>query len=425
MIRWDDYPAYFAEPSLFWEKTLHEGRWINYVWHLREIVTPAWLNFAVYQLLWAVFAASIAVTALRHTSSLFFTIVLALLILVSPPATLISLWFNTLLPGLALVAGFALLGCFVSAETQRRLMPLFIILSFLAYTTYPLLILAACVVRPENHTIRNLGKLGLSFVLSFACGILAAYTLNYLVHGVFGIPLADWRSATPTTDLPSLQANLAVAWASLSELMVKASFGFKPAIAFHLLMLFGGTLVLLRRAPVEAIGLSLGLWLGLALVVVQVLKTGALVPPRGFIFAWVFYALIVTRAAQELAHTPAAGRMAKNLVLLIVGSYLLQTFSQYIQYRDWQAETRALATQLRGFSEQVALRGEVLAIPSARAAHVQNALALNFRLRQLGAPTVILCSTGDDRCVGHPFEMEVQSGVKSTGFVFLGKSDPA
>ncbi|MEO0401776.1 MAG: hypothetical protein AAF214_05320, partial [Pseudomonadota bacterium] len=57
MMRYDDFPALLADPSGFWAKTLHEGRWINYLWHLREIVTPAWLNFAVYQLLWATFAA--------------------------------------------------------------------------------------------------------------------------------------------------------------------------------------------------------------------------------------------------------------------------------------------------------------------------------------------------------------------------------
>ena len=36
MIRWDDYPALFGQEELFWSKTLHEGRWLNYVWHLRE-----------------------------------------------------------------------------------------------------------------------------------------------------------------------------------------------------------------------------------------------------------------------------------------------------------------------------------------------------------------------------------------------------
>ena len=52
MIRHDDYPAFFADAPAFWNKTLHEGRWLNYIWHLREVVTPAWLNFALYQRRW-------------------------------------------------------------------------------------------------------------------------------------------------------------------------------------------------------------------------------------------------------------------------------------------------------------------------------------------------------------------------------------
>ncbi|MEL6435067.1 MAG: hypothetical protein AAFQ28_14845, partial [Pseudomonadota bacterium] len=49
MIRFDDYPAYFADPTHFYMKTLSEGRWVNYWWHLRGFVTPSWANFALYQ----------------------------------------------------------------------------------------------------------------------------------------------------------------------------------------------------------------------------------------------------------------------------------------------------------------------------------------------------------------------------------------
>lgn len=51
MMRFDDYPALLADPTFFWPKILFEDRWINCLLHLREIVTPAWLDFAVYRLL--------------------------------------------------------------------------------------------------------------------------------------------------------------------------------------------------------------------------------------------------------------------------------------------------------------------------------------------------------------------------------------
>lgn len=156
MIRYDDYPALFAEGDLFWEKTLNEGRWVNYLWHLRGIVTPAWLNFGAYQALWALFAAATATVVMRHSGFTFLKATLALLILVSPSALLISLWFNTLLPGLALVALFSLLACKLSSRNINLLLPIFVVLTFMAYTTYPLLLLVICLYRHDNRSLPKL-----------------------------------------------------------------------------------------------------------------------------------------------------------------------------------------------------------------------------------------------------------------------------
>ena len=63
MIRHDDFPALLAAPDGYYIKTLEEGRWVNYLWHLRDFTPPAWVNFTLYQVLWAVFGAALAVTA--------------------------------------------------------------------------------------------------------------------------------------------------------------------------------------------------------------------------------------------------------------------------------------------------------------------------------------------------------------------------
>ncbi|MEH6361553.1 MAG: hypothetical protein V7761_12580, partial [Amylibacter sp.] len=113
MLRHDDYPALLADPSGFYVKTLEEGRWLNYWWHLRGWISPAWLNFAVYQLLWATFASAAAINACGKKEQLTYIIALALIIALATPALLISLWFNTLIPGLGLVALFAVLATFL------------------------------------------------------------------------------------------------------------------------------------------------------------------------------------------------------------------------------------------------------------------------------------------------------------------------
>lgn len=259
--------------------------------------------------------------AVGRTGSQWFTFVIALLILVSPPATLISRWFNTLIQGLALATLYACLGCTLSPRAMTAVMPLFVAISFMAYTTYPVLILAVCLARADTHRINDLAGLVDLFILSFGAVVLTAYTLNYFVHGTFGIPLGDWRNATPTTDLDSLVANLGILWDSVSTFMVQSSFGFAPVIAFHLLMLVAATAVLVHRTPGEAAYLSAGLWLGMGLMVTQEIKNDAWIALRGYLFAWVFYALII-------------------------GNYAIETSQQFGSYSAWQTETRQLAAAL-------------------------------------------------------------------------------
>ena len=340
-IRFDDYPALLAQPELFWGKTLHEGRWINYLWHLRSVVTPAWMNFAVYQVLWAVLAAALAAAAMGRDGRVWYATVLALFILVAPPATLISLWFNTLIPGLGIVALYAVLGCRLSIGTHRALLPVFVILSFWAYTTYPLILLAVCLVRTERHSLRDLIGLCVLFVVSFAAAILLTYTLNWQVHGVFGVPLDDWRQATPAADLSGMIANLPMLAETLSFLMVKIS----------------------------------------------------------FMFVWIFYAVIVVRAAALLGRTPGfADRMARNFTLLIVLSYMVHTFSLYTIYRPWQAETRAMARAINAAEGPVLVYGDVTSLSTAKAVGLLSERALAFRMEQMTGQRIVLCQTAPDQC---------------------------
>ena len=202
MIRHDDYPALFADAPAFWNKTLHEGRWLNYIWHLREAITPAWLNFAVYQTSWALFVAALAVVFTGPKGANWFTVVLALLMMVSPSAMLISMWFNTLMPGLAIVALFAMLACRVSGRTLRVLLPGFVIISFMAYTTYPLLLLAVCIAKTEDRSRRDLFGLMLLFCASFALAVVMFMRSigRFTVFSEFRSPTG--ASQPPPTALP-------------------------------------------------------------------------------------------------------------------------------------------------------------------------------------------------------------------------------
>lgn len=399
MIRYDDYPALFAKGDLFWEKTLNEGRWVNYIWHLREIVTPAWLNFAIYQVFWALFAASLATVVVRQKGLTFFKGTLALLILVSPSALLISLWFNTLLPGLGLIAIFGLLACPVSSRALNLLLPIFVVATFMAYTTYPLLLLAIILFRQESRSFPKLIGLLALFTISFIVAILITYTINWSVHGIFGVPLAEWREATPAHNLSQLRDNLPKLLETFNAFMTKSSFGFYPAQIFHITLLIGASLVLLRHEPLEALYIYAGLITGITLIVLQVLKLGVAIPARTLIFVWVFYAIAVVRAAEILSIKHAfAGRMACNAALLIVGSFLFQSYKQMNQYRDWQFETRQISQQIKGVEGTISVKGQPMLLASAVRGGIQSDVAFQFRMQQLVGSYIVLCAATDTLC---------------------------
>lgn len=259
------------------------------------------MNFAIYQAFWALFAASLATVVVRQKGLTFFKGTLALLILVSPSALLISLWFNTLLPGLGLVAIFGLLACRVSSRTLNLLLPVFVVTTFMAYTTYPLLLLAIILFRQESRSFPKLIGLLALFTISFIIAILITYTINWSVHGIFGVPLAEWREATPAHNLSQLRDNLPKLLETFNAFMTKSSFGFFPAQIFHIALMVGASLVLLRHEPLEALYIYAGLITGITLIVLQVLKLGVAIPARTLIFVWVFYAITVVRAAEILS----------------------------------------------------------------------------------------------------------------------------
>ncbi|SFS85700.1 hypothetical protein SAMN04488040_2124 [Sulfitobacter marinus] len=415
MIRHDDYPALFGDAAMFWNKTLHEGRWLNYIWHLRPVITPSWVNFALYQGLWALVVSSIAVATSGPKGTNGFTVLMALMLMVSPSAMLISPWFNTLTPGLAVVALYGLLACKVSNRMLRTLLPGFAIVSFMSYTTYPLLLLATCIARTEHRTLRDLAGLLMLFCVSFIAAVLVVYALNWQVHGVFGVPVADWRQATSASGMAGIIDNLPKLRETFQIIFHRNAFGFWPLILFFPALSITSFAILLKRRPMEALYILAGLTVGIALVIVQVLKIGVIVPPRAFVFMWVFAVMAIVRAVETLGWTSSVpSRLGRNAIMLIIGVYFIQVFLFYGQFRAWQAETRAIAQDIEPREGPIFIYGNPMRIASGQEASIQSREAFSLRLRQLTGREAINCDTDADACPARP-----DLGVADQGEIHL------
>ncbi|MGB7241288.1 MAG: hypothetical protein WBC93_04275 [Sulfitobacter sp.] len=390
LVRHDDFPALLAAPKGFYVKTLYEGRWLNYWWHLREVVTPAWINFAVYQLFWAIFAAAAAVNACPRNQPFWVVIGLSLMIVVGPPAFLISLWFNTLIPGLGLVALFAVLSVMLRPQVTRWLLLIFVPVTLMAYTTYPMLLLAVCLTsRDTRRSWRDLMVLMTIFVISFALGMALIYTLNFYEHGIFGMEMAPWRNPTPAHDLASLLANLDRVSGFLVRSLQTLSFSFFPLMVAHLALLFGGLLVLSRNDRWATLYIIAGMVTGLSLVCLQTILTGVDVPVRAIAFIWTLYAVVCVRVLiLALGHGGLYARMARNALIFVVASYLLQTAIQYSEARVWQSETRNMGNTLGPSDAPVYVIGDYMNIAGAEKAGIQNPRGIRLRLTYLTGRTV-------------------------------------
>ena len=399
MIRHDDFPALLGYGDVFWNKTLHDGRWINYIWHLREIITPSWLNFAVYQLCWAIFAACVAMLASPSQKPTVFTVLLAALVLLAPPATLISSWFNTLQLGLAIIALYAVIVCRCSERTSRLLLPVFTVPALMAYTTYPLLLLALCLMRTRNRSLLDLFLLLALFAASFVGALLVTYALNWYVHGIFGVPLAEWRQAAPAQSVTEMWANLPWVTETFILFFGKSSFASNGVFFANVTFLTLATLVMLRRAPLEALYLYAGLLTGVALVIVQALKLGIVVPARALIFFWVFYAVIIVRGVQLLNIKPTlAARLGIAALIVTICCYGAQAHKRYTLYHEWQGQTRQTAAELAAYASPVYVFGRAMHSAAGLRAALQSDHGLYFRMTQLIGHELIMCDNEEADC---------------------------
>lgn len=404
MVRHDDFPALLADGARFYDKTLNEGRWVNYWWHLRGIAWPAWANYLLYQALWACFAAAAALNCRGRDGQLWYTIVLGWIIVLAPAALLISLWYNTLILGLALVALYAVLAERSTLQTARLMLLPFVPLTLMAYTTYPLLLLVICLSKHDApRGAADLTKTLSTFVLSFALGVLAIYSINWAVHGVFGVPMAAWRAASPATDVTSAVANLGQLWDFILKTAMVLAFNFPVLVVCHCAALLGALALLARHAPWEAAYLISGIVIGLALLAAQAISSGVSIPARTGIFLWVFYCILIMRGAIILR---GRGRLYAPLgrifLLAVIASYTWQSFAHSQKYLGWQAMTRDIAGQIGPGTKPVYIWGDVMALPEAMLAGIQRPRALSWRLEYLTGRHAYLCAITPADCAQRP-----------------------
>ena len=405
MIRHDDYPALLAQPEFFYSKTLQEGRWLNYLWHLRGVITPAWFNFLIYNLFWAIYLGVLAHLSMGASAPIWRKLYVAIIAGLAMPQILISLWFNTLIPGLGCVAIYALLTVWLNSRQSRALLLLFVPLTLTAYTTYPFLLLALHLLRHDvDRSWRDLFALLGLFLVSLALGLLMINTLNYFEHGIFGLQMASWRNPHPAQDLASFIENLAVVRTFLDGLVVQASYGFLWAVFVQAALVLTAIYVVARKHLLQTAYPIVGLILCLSMILAQGVKEGIDLPIRSGGFVWIYYAVFLGWLAHHL-QALGQGRMAHNLLFIVAAAYVAVAFFERQTTNAWPKYSRQLAEDIGTGPEPLLITGTYRSLPAAKASQLQSHLAVKSRLELLTQRQVRLCEFDPEACSSLPGDL--------------------
>ena len=370
---------------------------MNYWWHLRPFDTPAWLNHAVFLLGNALYGAALSLRAFG-SDRLRLAALTAALIVLGPQTVLMTGWFNTLIPGIWIAAAFAVLTLPFGLRVCRLLLFLFVPLTLIAYSTYPLLLLLVCLLHRDAG--RNLGefiKTMAAFAAAFAFGMVVMFGLNWLIHGVFGLRYVSWRSATPAHNLAGVIANLPLLRDFLSWTFSGLGFGHAWLAAANMVAFFIALIVIAQRRPVEALSILTGALAGLLLLSVLSLKDGVYIFFRSTQFVWAAYAIALARAVVLSGSEPRARHLAAALVATTAASAVYTAMVHRVLI-PFQQETRRIAAAIPNGAAEVRIFGSFNDLPEAVAANIQHDDAIRFRIWMLTGLPTIACSTEPETC---------------------------
>lgn len=393
-LRSDDYPALLGNWELYHWKTLAEGRWLNHLWHRRPVLFDSQALFAIYIIFWCLMSACLGLAIFREDRWSLRAALVAVSVALIPQAALIGGWHATLVPANALLAGYAAIVLFAPGRVAIWTLAPFVIMIFLAYTTYPFVLLAIAALGIDW---RRLGwgavlRLLVIFCASTLAALIVAYGLNWIYHGHFGFQVAPWRNPNPAESLGDLVRNLSGIgeWFAAARDVVVLVRGNVLPIGIWGLALLAAALVL-RADPKAFAALAACAALSALFVVTQQAVTGISMPMRG---APMFSVIAVGLFALLLrsAETGVRAAVFALAMLPLTVPYAIQWYMEYtLRLAPYQAVTREIADRLVRVAgaeapRQVLVSGTAYALPEGLV--LQDTAALAPRLEALtGWPT--------------------------------------
>ncbi|KAA8671457.1 hypothetical protein [Pantoea dispersa] len=289
-----------------WDKTLLEGRWINYLWSYIAYYLPAKTVYCLFIFGYALFCwrASLVITDNTKT-----TFIAAVLFFLCPAYADLSFWPATLSPSVWIVT---VILCFFYIKESVSF--LFIIVSAVLMLTYqPMIPACFLLFSIRMKTCASTIKIGIYYYVGYVIGVIVIYILNYHFHDYLGVKIADWRHPNPVHSFSDLINN------------------FKKSMhTWHDIFLYYNWVVISSLLGLLVIAkISSGMFMRLLVAVIMIMffetlmqtYTGVDIPARSLIWPWVFFVSVFSILANNFSY---------NSIRLIKPAIFLSAFIIFI-----------------------------------------------------------------------------------------------
>ncbi|WP_460026399.1 hypothetical protein [Methyloparacoccus murrellii] len=319
-----------------WERTLWEGRWLNYIWYFFSKHLTATLSSLIFITCHAGVAGIISILLSRKD----FSGLIALTLFFSPIIADLSRWPTTSTPAmlvlLAMTATIHLTDGFRRHLLAFSAATVLLVASYASLSSIPLILMA---LRHAEANRKNFSAIILTYSASYLLAVLAIYALNQSYHGHFGIMLQHWREPNPLHHLGDIIPNAEKYYGTLLDVIQYSPSTFLASGLCYLLAFWSKET---RGACKTA--LLTGAFIFCFELLIEI-KTGIRVAGRSEVWLWIF------------AIMPAAFLMhyqKKNILQLIGFSACLIALNGGLTlWADISLEETNISRTLGYFSDEI------------------------------------------------------------------------
>lgn len=299
-----------------WDKTLLEGRWVNYLWSFIAHQLPAKTVYCIFILGYSLLCWLGACLVSNNPR---ITLIIAIIFFLCPAYADLSFWPATLTPSVWITMG--MLAFFINYKSVN---PLFIIFSALLMLTYqPLIPVCFLLFSLRLNSLSATIKVGIYYYTGYVLGVVIIYVLNYHYHDFLGVKIADWRHPNPVHSLHDITTNFKKSIGNWHSVFTYYSW-------VTLSSFIGFAVIAYINKPVF-IRLLTALLMILCFETLMQVYTGVDIPDRSLIWPWVLFVCILSILLNYLFYTD-------NLVsktLISISAVVMLVFTFHLGFVNW------------------------------------------------------------------------------------------